>query len=193
MKPGKKEYMINSSDFSKCKIEDLKFEALNAKDQEVLNTYAKRSAGAIIGGVIAAAFGAGLLVWAWVFSQNGIGYSIAVSVLSLIVFIVAWSIGGKKSNKAQGVIHGEIESSFYQSARNGSACEAVDYFATVAFPSSEQKVVNMRIPAMLSMKGGLAKEGTEIAVFKMTDSSCAIVFPECAGAQARLIYKLPRG
>lgn len=184
--------MVNSSDFMSCEIEDLKFEALNAKDQEALNAYTKMSAAHIAVVVISAVIAAALLIWAWLLSHNGIGFSIAVSVLSLIVFGAGWSIGGKKNNKAQGAVHGVIETSFYRSAQNGSSCDAVDYFATVAFPSSEQRVVNMKIPAVYALKGGLAKEGAEIIIFKMSDNTCAVVYPEHPADQERYTYKLPR-
>lgn len=183
---------MNSSDFSNCKIEDLKFEPLSEEDQNTLNAYAKRSASQIVWTVIAVVFAAALLIWAWLLSHNGIGYSIAVSVLSLLVLGGAGVIGRKHNNKAQGAIHGVVETSFYQSAKVGSACDAVDYFATVAFPSSEQRMVNMEVPGLYASRGGLVKEGTELIIYKLSDNSCVIVYPEHASEQESFAYKLPR-
>lgn len=177
------------NEYSECKVPELKFEKLTEGDLEVLKAYAKKSPAEIIGGVSAAIIGLILLVWAWVFSQNGLGYSIAFSLLTLIIFYLAWLWAGKKNIKAVGVAKGVINSSRYESAKNGEACDAVDYYATVIFGKSNQKITNLQVPRILSVKENCPKEGTEIDVFKLSDKKYILVYPEYKRNQKGLTYK----
>lgn len=181
--------MFLGKDYSECKIKELKFNELTMEDLEALQAYTKRRPGEMICGVIAAALAVFLLVWAWILSGNGLWYGVAVSVLSLILLVVAWSFAGKLKLNAKGAIHGEIETASYESAANGEATDAVDYFATIVFPSSKQRVVHQQVPRILFPKQHGPKEGTEIIIFKLSGKKHIPVYPKYAKKQRRMTYK----
>lgn len=187
--------MFFNKEYSECKLEDLKFKDLTEEDLEVFTSHIKRRIHEWIAMITAAALGVFALVYAWFLSHNGTAYSIVVSVLALILFGVAWAMGGHPTLKAKGSIRGEVESSRYESAANGEANSAVDYFANIAFASSKQRVVDLKVPAFKEHKSRLTsqehcpKEGTEVVIYKLSRRKYMFVYPKFAKKQNHFFYK----
>lgn len=174
----------NDEEYVICKLDELKFEELTQDDKKILAKYLKRKPIDWIFGLGMIALGTGLLVWAWLLSHNGIGYGICVSVLSIILFVVAWGIIRKPNLSAGGAIHGEIEAYRYQSALSGYS-NAADYFANITFDSSKQRLYDSRVPEGFGDKKGVTpkenhfpRKGVEIVIFQY-NKRYLFVYPEC--------------
>lgn len=179
---------LSDEEFTLCKLEELQFEELTKDDKSLLETHLKRGLPHWIIGLFLLALGIGFLMWAWIFSHNGIAYAIIMSILSMIFFIVSWTEFLRKPNlKADGTIHGIIESYRYEASKNDFN-NAADYYADIVFASSKQRVLNLRVPEGFQDKrkgtikdNHFPKEGAEIVIFKSTSKKIyTFVYPKCA-------------
>lgn len=176
--------MTTCEEYTLCKPEELQFAELTEDDKKVLETHLKRGAFHWILGFAMIAFGIGFLVWAWLLSDNGIGYDIAVTILSLIVFAIAWTMCLRTPNtKATGAIHGRIESYRYEASKTDDV-RAAYYYANITFDSSKQKLSDVQVPEGFKdnkekthRENHLPQKGTEIIIYKY-DSKCTFVYPE---------------
>lgn len=187
----------NDEEFTLCKLEELQFEELTEEDKKLIETHFKRGPIHWIIGLAMIAMGLGFLVWAWVLSRNGIGYAVAVTILSLIFFAVSWTEFLRKPDaKAQGAIHGIVEAYRYEASKNDFN-NAADYYADILFASSMQKVSNIRVPEGFRDKregahkdNHFPREGAEIIIYKCDSKyPYTFVYAECSKNTYKLRVK----
>lgn len=188
----------NDEEYIQCKLDELQFEELTEEDKNVLQTHLRRGPFHWIFGIATVMLGVNLLVWAWLLSHNGIGYGVAATILSLILFFAAWNMFlHKPKTNAIGVIHGEIEEYRYQASRFYDSMRAAEYYADITFDSSKQRVSNILVPEGFRNKGkSLPKEnhfpqkGAEIIIYKYDKKyPYTFVYPEASKYTDKLNIK----
>lgn len=184
----------NDEEYILCKLEELQFEPLTEEDKRVIETHLKRGPFHWVIGLAMVAMGICFLTWAWILSHNGVGYAVLVTILSLIIFAVAWTMCLRKPDaKAKGAIHGEIASYRYEASKT-DCNTAADYYADIIFDSSKQKVSNVHVPEGFNNKSeGSAKdnhfprEGAEVIIYKCDSKyPYTFVYPEGANNTRKL-------
>ena len=187
----------NDEEYIQCKLEELQFKELTEEDERVLETHLKRGPLHWIIGLAMIAMGIGFLVWGWLLSHNGVGYAVSVTVLCLIFFAVAWTEFLRKPNaKAQGAIHGEIESYRCEASKTDSN-SAADYYADITFDSSKQRISNVRVPEGYNNRreespkdNHFPREGSEIIIYKCESKyPYTFVYPEGSENTIKLYVK----
>lgn len=184
-------------EYKECNIDTLKYKDLSEDDQEVLQAHAKRRLGewaCVLGAAAVALF---ILVYAWLLNDNGIAFKLIVSVLGLLLFGLAWLFAGKPKLKAKGAISGEIETCRFETKQDKESAKiTIDYIATIVFKSSNQMLVEQKVPGTkarinkLKPQDQCPKEGTDVTILKISSKKYMIVYPKYAKKQSRFYIKL---
>lgn len=162
---------MSDMEFKKCRLEDVKFEALNEEERRIVADIRKWRPWQTVFTVFIAVAALGLLVWAWILSHNGIAYSICFTVLSLFILFGGWLFAGRNRVVMESAAHGVLKNAYF----DDTSMEQVDtvlYYATIDFPSSGQEVAGVNIPLTYTRR--LPEDGTEVILFKTRRRSIVV-------------------